>query len=374
MKKKILMLHFSPLEMFPPAMNWIKFLHAEAGEHFEIVVITSQPPTGYKMFECGSVRIIRTAKHVGSVSRFRRAWALAGFNVLGILKLFTFHAHVVFYFETNSSLPAIIGKKLLKMKFRLFIHYHEYMSWHDYAKTRFQRMLHEQEIKLYRKAEWVSHTNQERLELFMKDASIDKGDNFFVIRNLPSKVWAKRARMVKRPKEGDFVFVGTLTLELFYIREFIEWLYTFGGGSTLTVYTQSDTTLLIEFLKKFDHQKVFIKGYVPYDCLPDELMKFETGVILYKGIGENVIYSAPNKLFEYLSCGLNVIVDKSILGARPYYNSVGTPFVIGVEFNSLDEMDLKKVSSTEGKAEFKFNDCYEIEYTHLLNRILLSQK
>ena len=41
-------------------------------------------------------------------------------------------------------------------------------------------------------------------------------------------------------------------------------------------------------------------GSIEYNQIPLVITKYDVGIIIYKGISKNVIYCAPNKLFEYL--------------------------------------------------------------------------
>lgn len=45
---------------------------------------------------------------------------------------------------------------------------------------------------------------------------------------------------------------------------------------------------------------------INYSDLPGVIRAYDVGVILYNGHIANYVFNAPNKLFEYLACGLDV--------------------------------------------------------------------
>lgn len=52
---------------------------------------------------------------------------------------------------------------------------------------------------------------------------------------------------------------------------------------------------------------------IDYYELPKELIKYDIGLVLYKGHIPNYIYNVPNKVYEYLACGLQVWYSKDLL-------------------------------------------------------------
>ena len=87
---------------------------------------------------------------------------------------------------------------------------------------------------------------------------------------------------------------------------------------------------------------------IQYQELPDVLTKYDVGVILYTGHIENYIYNAPNKLFEYLACGLDVWFPDVMKGSMPYLTTETYPKVMAVDFNQLDQSDYLIMSDHTG--------------------------
>jgi hypothetical protein len=81
---------------------------------------------------------------------------------------------------------------------------------------------------------------------------------------------------------------------------------------------------------------------VDYYQLPMELVKFDVGLVLYKGTIPNHVYSVPNKVYEYLNCGLDVIIDQNIITTI----SLGIEQIHTVDYTTLDLESIKKNIST----------------------------
>jgi hypothetical protein len=59
--------------------------------------------------------------------------------------------------------------------------------------------------------------------------------------------------------------------------------------------------------------------------------------VLYKGHIPNYVYNVPNKVYEYLSCGLHVIVGAKLITTV----KLGLPQIKIVDFYSLDLLSIK---------------------------------
>jgi len=54
---------------------------------------------------------------------------------------------------------------------------------------------------------------------------------------------------------------------------------------------------------------IILTGYLPYEKMYEEIIKGKIGVVLYKPEYYNAYISLPNKLFDYMICGLPVIAS-----------------------------------------------------------------
>jgi len=81
--------------------------------------------------------------------------------------------------------------------------------------------------------------------------------------------------------------------------------------------------------------RFFPKG-VEYDDLPGVLRQYHAGVILYRAETLNYRFNETNKLFEYLSCGLDVWYSHRMEGIRPHARIDICPRVIECDFENME--------------------------------------
>lgn len=371
MNKQLFIYHYNPIELYPPIINFLDFLSNSLGKDWDVLVFTTYASSSVEPYSIKSdnIQIIRKGTGFKRGKQFQNLWSLICFNVYGILQLAVNKVRVIMYYETSSALPVIVGKLLMRKSSELYIHYHEYMSAMDYSRTRFQSYIHSKEMSLYDSADWVSHTNPKRMELFLKDIGRSKLPGAAILPNYPPALWQIQARNAVTHREKiRFVFVGSIEEKTSYIREFLTWLTELEMTYSFDIYTQSDTRNLQKLIADLRIRDVTVQGYVKNSQLPGLLSSYHIGLILYKGTETNVVYSAPNKLFEYLACGLDVWVDNAIQGVRPYYTNGVFPKVIPVEYANLSSYDSKILISRVGLKSQPFTHTAEEEYKRLVER------
>ena len=69
---------------------------------------------------------------------------------------------------------------------------------------------------------------------------------------------------------------------------------------------------------------------------------------MYKGHIPNYVYNAPNKLFEYLTSGLDVWYPSVMVGSDQFITIQGFPKVLSIDFNDLSKFDLSKALERTG--------------------------
>jgi hypothetical protein len=105
---------------------------------------------------------------------------------------------------------------------------------------------------------------------------------------------------------------------------------------TLDLYISNYDEKTAAFLRENTVPGVSIHlGGLPYAELPRVLAECHLGLIIYKCTTVNYIYNAPNKLFEYLACGLNVLYPEQMLGVQPWIDAVRPQSVVPVRFAEL---------------------------------------
>jgi hypothetical protein len=113
-----------------------------------------------------------------------------------------------------------------------------------------------------------------------------------------------------------------------------------------------------------------MKEGVEYERLPEILPAYHVGIILYKGHIPNYMYNSPNKLFEYLACGLDVWFPKEMTGCYPYVTENCYPKVVRIDYQHLHEMNLTSLISRESlvhrESKFYCEPVYEEFYSAVL--------
>ena len=347
---KLAIIHFNPIESYPPVMNLLNLLAAHCGAGLKVSVITMAPAGGRSLFRTDPPCIgIRRAGSAG-----RRGWRGYLNYLLFYLTAF-FHLLVrrpdkVLYYETLSALPAFLYKQFVRRGAELYIHYHEYTSPEEYRRgMRLGRSLHRLEKKLYPKAKWISHTNTDRVTLFSRDLTGTKTPALQVLPNYPPSSWTHSGNTV--PGSSGLlrvVYAGALSLDTMYTREFGDWVARQAGKVCWDIYSDNITPAAHEYVQSFGDRLVRLRKGVDYFSLPGILGHYDVGVILYKGHIPNYVYNAPNKLFEYLACGLDVWFPSVMKGCLPFVTHGIRPRVLALDFHRLGAIDLAAVTSHEG--------------------------
>ena len=114
--------------------------------------------------------------------------------------------------------------------------------------------------------------------------------------------------------------------------------------------------------------RLFDSG-VAYQNIPDVLEKYHIGIILHKGDTLNYIYNAPNKLFEYLKCGLDVWFPNEMHGIYPFEREDALPKIVKTDFQNLKDFDFEKAIEVNGLPWKPFDFCYEQIFPELLREL-----
>ena len=374
--RKLAIIHFSPIELYPPVLNWLNFLSQQnRNVRTEVYTLKDFGHPGFSP-ATPNIKIIRPGSITRTAGSWRKNFLFAYpnyilFYCITLLRLIITRPDVILYYETLSCFPAFIYKKYFRRKVRLFIHYHEYTSQEEYAKgmilSRWGLAL---EKKLFPRTEWISHTNADRIRLFRKDNEDVLLPSIHELPNYPPRSWQKSQATGRIPGETlRIVYVGALSMETMYTREFADWVTMQSGAVIWDIYSDNITPDTRSFLESIGNKYIRFKAGINYFSLPDILSNYDIGVILYKGHILNYVYNAPNKIFEYLSCGLDVWFPRVMKGSLPLVTTGTFPKVIPVDFEMLDTFDLSSALDREG-IEFKPPSyCCEDVLSPLLKKI-----
>lgn len=341
---KLFIIHFQPLEAYPPVQNIIRFLE-KRNKDTNISIISTKGKLEIPAFESHSelLKIYRFGKINPKSNSLIRLLNYLFFYLSCLWQLIFKKPDTILYIETLSSFPAIIYKNFINRNVRILIHYHEYTSPAEYRQGMFlNRKFHEMEKALYPNAAWVSHTNQERMNLFLEDISPTLPVNPMILSNYPPEEW-KRESPAHISKPVRIIYVGALSLESMYLQEFSEWVDNQNGNVYCDIYSINITKSAQDYLSKKNSKFIKIKEGIPYEKLKNIIQDYDIGVILYKGVSENHIFSAPNKLFEYAICGLDVWFPDVLTGSSTYITSNSYPKIISLNFSSLAHYNLTQL-------------------------------
>jgi hypothetical protein len=360
---RIVVIHFQPPELYPPVMNFINCREASsAGDSVD--VFTTYCHAGIPLFVPSGekIRLHRMGARSKRTSAAGRAWHYIRFYLFTLLRIIALRPSAVFYFETFSAFPACIYKRFINRRSRLFIHYHEYMTNEEYEHgMRLIRWFHQLEKKIYGQAEWVSHTNEARMKRFLSDLGDVRIPHPHTLPNYPPAAWTTG----KKREIGDpvrVVYVGACSLDTMYTKAFAGWILEQKGKFTWDIYSLNITEEARMYLRGLPGGLVNMHEGVSYYDLPVVLAAYDVGVILYTGHIPNWIDNAPNKLFEYLSCGLDVWLPDHMTGSLPYIKKNSFPKVLSVDFQKLGGFDVIAALDRKGirfePSEYRCEDVY----------------
>ncbi len=338
-RARLVIIHFQPIEYYPPIQNLLSVI-LNSNIQKEILIIST---TQYKFNEfnlnSNAIKILRI--NVQSSNRVIRLFKHLKFYILSLLKLICIMPSKVLYFESISAFPAIIYKLLFK-KTELLAHYHEYTTPEEYQLgMQLVKWSHFLEKISYSKYAWISHTNNKRLEFFKND---NKGITECICRVLPNYPllnWnSQENKILSRFKSENqpirLVYIGALSIEDTYISEIIHFVIKHPDKYDLEVFSMQFPDNLNNLIYNRKSKNVKYSGPINYSDIPSVLIEKEVGLILYKGNTPNYIHNAPNKLFEYLACGLDVWFPIEMQGCYEYASSEN-PKVVLIDFLNIEK-------------------------------------
>jgi hypothetical protein len=310
--KKISILHFNTFEYYPPVFNFVTDLLSE-NSHCNISIFSTKNISPFKKKEFSRVTIWRFG--IISDKALIRYLSYIAFNLCSLIVLFIKQPDTVIIYETLSVFPAFVYSKIFKNK-KFHIHYHEYTSLHEKDNASlYMKILYKFENILLQFCK-CSHTNVDRKLMFINDNPNLNLSNVEVYPNLPPSTWwfkyGENKSLFKNTKIR-LVYVGALDFHTMFLDEILIWVKANSDKLELTMFCHNLTDIIKERIKDYNSPNIFLKQPIDYEKLPEELVKYDIGLVLYKGLIPNHIYSVPNKVYEYLICGLHVIVDQKLI-------------------------------------------------------------
>jgi hypothetical protein len=272
------LIHFQPLENYPPVMNCIRDLEYKNVREFSIYTTHSQ---NNWFSSCNP--IYRLGNY--STSKWSRYFTYLFFNLTSFFFLCLYRPKKVLYYETYSVWPVYWYKKLFS-KVQIYIHFHEYVSEKEKKESSsYFKFLLRIEKYLLLKASWISHTNEDRMILFLHDYPYVKNEQCNILPNYPPADWSVRAQQIRAIRTISItkrmVYVGALGLDTTYIQEIAAWIVEQKGTFILDIYSSNMDKSVLNFLHNLNSNYISIHKAITYFDLPELLATYDIGLVLY---------------------------------------------------------------------------------------------
>ncbi len=308
---KIAIVHALPLEYYPPARNTIEMLAGQSG--WEVRVWSNVGRRGMQPWKSSSAVLRRPwFPSPASTLPLRTAGYLA-WHFRTAIELAAWRPDALLSIEPHSALAVWLYYHVFRGSAALFIHHHEYYSPADFdapGMRSLRRVSMLERDDLYRRAAWVSETNEQRLRLLLKDSPAITRNAARSLPNYPPAEWISACeRAGESPPTGliRMVYVGAASFEDTFIREAAQWAAANAERVTLHICGDNIQPDVVTWVKSLDSRAVTInQSGVDYGELPSVLARFDVGLVLYRGNTLNFVHNVPNKAIEYLACGLQV--------------------------------------------------------------------
>ena len=289
-------------------MNFI-YDALEENPAVQILVFTTKNTTTFQTPTFPNTTIYRFGKV--SSNALTRYSSYIYFNLLSSFILLFRKVDFITAFESLSIFPLWLVKKV-QPDAKAHIHFHEYLSNPErQASSAYMKFLFKLEDQLLMKFS-CSQTNEDRKRLFLVDKPFVNPERVEVRPNMPPKYWWNKFGQFKNPSIDNkirLVAVGACDNHTMYVKEVLDWVSANQDSLELTIISQEIPQETKDLILSYHCPAIHIIPPIDYYQLPQELMKYDVGLVLYKGVNSNHIFSVPNKVHEYLACGLGVIVD-----------------------------------------------------------------
>ena len=370
--KRVYILHLLPLEYYPPITNLLNILSKD--KLVKTAVFSTKNNKYRPRFQTKNIQISRTNYPGYQKNIILKFWSFFTYVFLPLWQIIVFKPHVLMYYEPHSALPAYIYKRFFNPRVKLFIHHHEYYAPEEFQgpAMRSVRFFHKLETTfLYKKAAWISQTNSYRLDFFSKDYPYVPKSTLFSLANYPPLSWAKSLKKRSKIKGPiKLLYIGALSFENTYIREIVTFVRNNPNSIKLDIFSYNMHNDVLSWLQSESIENISLNAFgIPYDQIPKIASSYDIGLVLYKGHNINYQYNAPNKLFEYLVCGLDVWVPKELLGCKAYLNSQTRPFVLDVNYNNLSMANFNSIKEENSVGDSLIQYNAEDEAIKLLQQI-----
>lgn len=378
---KIAIIHYLPLEYYPPVTNLMDTLAGTHPKKIESIKVYSchdvkgrekyQPHSTEKSTKCIAIR--RSPFPRDTDNALIRLYKYIHFNLFTLVGLLLQRPTSILYFESYSAWPTYIYSRFFNRKCRIFIHNHEYADKGWYATTMHQvRYFHRLEKKwLYPRAVWNSQTNSDRLQFFHNDHPTLRPETLRIMPNYPPRSWKFQIETVSpgtpklhKPNILKIVYVGSLSFHNTYLKEFCNWVIQQNGRVQFDIYAYNLYNNVKEYLNNLGSPNInYFDDGLEYNNIPMVISNYDVGIIFYKAYSQNVINCISNKFYEYFACGLDVWFSAVMKSTHRHATDNTYPKLIPVDFEDLHQFDwqvaINKKGMTQKPSEYFCEDAFQ---------------
>lgn len=374
---KIAYVHNLPLEYYPPAVNTLNFFGRCAS--VQVCAFTSHNRKGRKVYDNDAICIRRCKLPDPAANRPWRLIVSLWWHLYTAFSLFLFKPNAVVYVEPHSAIAIFLYYRFFRGNARLLIHHHEYYAPEDYLRPGMRlpnigcRL---ESSYLFPHAVWISQTNEDRLR-FMRERNPDiPSDVWRILPNYPPRDWipeVDKKKLDLRRRRLRLVYVGSASFQDTYIKEIVEWAAKKPDSRELHISGYNVAEDVLDWLQSKNYSNVtFDPGGYEYCQLPNILKSFDVGLVLYKGNTTNFVYNVPNKVYEYLVCGLSVWYPKEMQGIK---NSAldHNNALLEIDFDKLSDLESNQLGSSMSDFSREGQFIAETALTPLMARLGVSE-
>ena len=365
MNRVLVSIYIDP-EFYPPTKNAILELASQVDEVFVLTrnlfsAEANAYPKNVRFVRIGSYNTVQESE---KINYFRKLWAFISYWALYHYLLVTKKIDTVICYD---SIPLLVFYLGIKPK-RITFWYHN----HDMPDAKLSRKYSIgwfsaiYEHQAMRKVKYFSLPSKDRLVYY---PNWTRMEDFFYIPNYPRLAQFKNIELNKRFDDFTVIFQGAIgeghgLEDLISVLPQLPDVHLVLKGPVREAY-KSILTHFANEMKVLD--RVRFVGITPYSELIELTSKCHLGIAIHQGKDEvsKTLGTASNKIYEYLACGLPIVLQnneqfrKSIDSASHifFYNGVANEFI----------QMIKKVQKNFDGFSATARQNFEIQYTFETN-------
>ncbi|HKY98874.1 MAG TPA: hypothetical protein VJL35_13525 [Gemmatimonadaceae bacterium] len=355
---RVAYVHILPLEYYPPATNSLEIMSQRP--EWTVRAWSSPNHRGLPTWTHPRVAVTRHVYTQNKLSAVQRLLGYLLWHLRTAGELAAFKPDVIISIEPHSAIAIWMYFNVFRCAARLFIHHHELYVPEDFeaAGMRLVRIAARLEKNdLFSRAEWISETNRDRLNLLAVNAGIDP-DKGRVLPNYPQLEWIQRAA-TRTPSHSDrvrIIYLGSASLEHSFIEEFAHWIAVHPDVLSLDVIGNNIAEDAWAALEKIGASNISLNSHgISYHRLPETLGSYDIGVILYRGLTKNFVYNVPNKAIEYLAAGLDVWYPVQMLSMKTFAEESPHLPLVRLDFANLPAAAPQRIGSADSNIILSFS-------------------